>query len=232
CTSHVSASSPSSCPATATTTATSRSSLRFLRKKRSKERSHLSAPSCLHGMEERIKQFAETMKGNKSKNRRALSLIRYADDFVIMHKDQTVVEECQKIISKWLNDMGLELKPNKTKVTHTFDGFDFLGFNIRQYKVGKNQSKQGFKTIIKPSKEKVLEHYRQLSKVIDKYRAAPQEALIRQMKPIIRGWCNYYSSVCSKETLAYGHATRTAPWDTCYGKNSGDGEKGDTPKNQ
>ncbi|NET64460.1 MAG: group II intron reverse transcriptase/maturase [Moorea sp. SIO1G6] len=194
--------------------------------------SPLLANIALHGMEERIKQFAETMKGNKSKNRRALSLIRYADDFVIMHKDQTVVEECQKIISKWLNDMGLELKPNKTKVTHTFDGFDFLGFNIRQYKVGKNQSKQGFKTIIKPSKEKVLEHYRQLSKVIDKYRAAPQEALIRQMKPIIRGWCNYYSSVCSKETLAYGHATRTAPWDTCYGKNSGDGEKGDTPKNQ
>ena len=141
------------------------------------------------------------MNGRKATNRKALNLIRYADDFVIMHKDQKVVEECQRIINEWLNDMGLELKPSKTKITHTFDGFDFLGFNIRQYKVGKNHSKQGFKTIIKPSKEKVLEHYKQLSKVIERHKAAPQEALISRLKPIIRGWSNYYRGVCSKETF-------------------------------
>ncbi|NEO65774.1 MAG: group II intron reverse transcriptase/maturase, partial [Moorea sp. SIO4G2] len=168
--------------------------------------SPLLANIALHGMEKRIKQFAETMKGSKSKNRNALNLVRYADDFVIMHKDHYVVKECQRIINIWLNDMGLELKSSKTRITHTFEGFDFLGFNIRQYQVGKNQSKQGFKTIIKPSLEKVLEHYRQLAKVIDQYRAAPQTALISRLKPIIRGWCNYYSSVCSKETFnTLGH---------------------------
>ncbi|WP_293109053.1 group II intron maturase-specific domain-containing protein, partial [Moorena sp. SIO3I6] len=97
--------------------------------------------------------------------------------------------------------MGLELKPSKTKIVHTFDGFDFLGFNIRQYKVGKNHSRQGFKTIIKPSKEAILEHYGQLSEAINKHRAAPQEALISHLKPIIKGWCNYYRSVCSQETF-------------------------------
>ncbi|WP_365940002.1 group II intron reverse transcriptase/maturase [Moorena sp. SIO3I8] len=163
--------------------------------------SPLLANIALHGMEERIKQYAKSMKGDKKRNKKALNLIRYADDFVILHKEQTVVEECQRIINEWLNDMGLELKPSKTKITHTLDGFDFLGFTIRQYQVGKHQSKQGFKTIIKPSKEKVQEHYRQLSKSIDKHRAAPQEALIRHLKPIIRGWCNYYKSVCSQETF-------------------------------
>ncbi|NEQ85258.1 MAG: restriction endonuclease [Moorea sp. SIO2I5] len=156
-------------------------------------------------MEERIKQYAETIKEkgvSKSNKRKALNLIRYAEDFVIWHKDQTVVEECQRIISKWLNDMGLELKPSKTRITHTMDGFEFLGFNIRQYKVGKNQSKQGFKTIIKPSKEKISEHYEQLSLVIDRHKAAPQEALIRQLKPIIRGWCNYHKTVCSQEVFS------------------------------
>ena len=46
--------------------------------------SPLLANIALHGMEERVKQYAETLKGNKSKvnNRSALSLIRYADDFV------------------------------------------------------------------------------------------------------------------------------------------------------
>ena len=40
--------------------------------------------------------------------------------------------------------MGLELKPSKTRLSHTLHnvgsekaGFDFLGFNIRQYKAGK-----------------------------------------------------------------------------------------------
>ncbi|NEO82454.1 group II intron reverse transcriptase/maturase [Moorena sp. SIO4G3] len=171
--------------------------------------SPLLANIALHGMEEHIKQYAETLKikrRSKKQRRNAMSLIRYADDFVIMHENQTVVEECQELIDKWLKDMGLELKPSKTLITHTLDGFDFLGFNIRQYKVGKNQSKQGFKTIIKPSKEKVLKHYGQLSEVIDQHKAAPQETLIRRLKPIILGWCNYNRSVCSKETFqTLGH---------------------------
>ena len=163
--------------------------------------SPLLANIALHGMENRIKQYAETLPGCKRDNKTALSLIRYADDFVIMHKDRDVIEECLLIINTWLTDMGLELKPNKTCITHTMDGFDFLGFNIRQYLVGKNQSKQGLKTIITPSLEAVSKHYGQLSKVIKSHQAAPQKALISRLKPIIRGWCNYYSSVCSKETF-------------------------------
>ncbi|NEQ11815.1 MAG: group II intron reverse transcriptase/maturase, partial [Moorea sp. SIO4E2] len=157
---------------------------------------------ALHGMEECIKTYAESMKGNKVANKNALNLIRYADDFVIMHKNQEVIEECQRIISNWLKDMGLELKPSKTRITHTFDGFDFLGFKVKQYKTGKNQSKQGFKTIIKPSKEKVLEHYKNMADTISRHNAAPQEALISHLNPSIRGWCNYYRPVCSKETYS------------------------------
>ncbi|MHC5731090.1 MAG: hypothetical protein ACYTXY_44755, partial [Nostoc sp.] len=70
------------------------------------------------------------------------------------------------IISEWLKDMGLELKPSKTRLTHTLNeyesekpGFNFLGFNISQFKVGKYHSKQGFKTIITPSKEKQKIHF-------------------------------------------------------------------------
>ncbi len=157
---------------------------------------------ALHGMEKRIKEYAESLPGTKRENKKALSLIRYADDFVIMHNSKEVVEECQRIINDWLKDIGLELSPRKTQLVHTTEGFNFLGFNIRQHMVGKYHSKQGFKTIIKPSKEKVKEHYKQLSDLIDRHRAAPQAALISRLKPIIRGWCNYYSTVCSKETYS------------------------------
>jgi len=50
---------------------------------------------ALHGLEERIKQFSETLPGKKRDNRTSLSLIRYADDFVILHKDKAVVQRCQ-----------------------------------------------------------------------------------------------------------------------------------------
>ncbi len=164
--------------------------------------SPLLANIALHGMEERIKRYGESLPGRKVANRQALNIVRYADDFVIMHKDPSVIKECREVIGKWLSDIGLELKPSKTKIVHTMEGFDFLGFNIRQYKVGKTHSKQGFKTIIKPSQKSIKEHYERLASIIDKHKAAPQEALIRHLRPIIRGWCNYYSAVCSKRTYS------------------------------
>ena len=177
--------------------------------------SPLLANIALHGMEERVKQYAETLKGVKEKNRKSLSLIRYADDFVIIHKDLNVVKKCQEIIAEWLSDMGLELKPSKTKLTHTLNeingnvGFEFLGFHIQQYKVGnyrcaKNPhgTKLGFSTLITPSKAKIKTHLVKIAEVIDTHKTAPQAALISKLNPIIKGWSNYYSTVVSKKTFS------------------------------
>lgn len=171
--------------------------------------SPLLANIALHGMEERIKQYTATLKGNKRDNRRSLSLIRYADDFVILHENLTVVQRCQEIISEWLKGMGLELKPSKTRLAHTLTkyeqekpGFDFLGFTIQQFPVGKYHSKQGFKTIITPSKQKQKVHYDKIARVIEAHKAAPQAALISHLNPIIRGWANYYATVVSKVTYS------------------------------
>lgn len=104
--------------------------------------------------------------------------------------------------------MGLELKPSKTRITHTLCphegqvGFDFLGYEIRQYPMGKTHSKQGFKTLIKPSKKAQLRHSHRIKKVVRKHRAAPQAALISHLNPIFRGWANYYSNACSKATYS------------------------------
>jgi len=175
--------------------------------------SPLLANIALHGMEERIKQYADTLPTRRSygkrDNRRSLNLIRYADDFVILHENITVVQRCREIISEWLSGMGLELKPSKTRLAHTLiqceqekPGFDFLGFTIRQFTVGKYHSKQGFKTIITPSKKKKKVHYDQIASAIEAHKSAPQAALIKHLNPIIRGWANYYAAVVSKETYA------------------------------
>ena len=175
--------------------------------------SPLLANIALHGMEERIKEYAATWRGNKGKNKLSLALIRYADDFVIIHENLDVIQNCQRIIGEWLSQVGLQISQEKTKITHTLkgteSGFNFLGFNIRQYPVRKYHSsknphgqKTGFKTIIKPSKEKVKQHYQKIAEIIDKHIAAPQQSLIVKLAPVIKGWCNYYRTVCSKETYS------------------------------
>ncbi|MEG4812834.1 group II intron maturase-specific domain-containing protein, partial [Microcoleus sp. F8-D3] len=145
----------------------------------------------------------------KRDNRRSISLIRYADDFVILHENLTVVQRCKEIISEWLKGMGLELKPSKTRLAHTLiqyeqekPGFDFLGFTIQQFPQGKYHSKQGFKTIITPSKQKQKVHYEQIARVIEAHKAAPQAALISNLNPVIMGWANYYATVVSKEAYS------------------------------
>ena len=127
--------------------------------------SPLLANIALHGMERRIKEYAATWKGGKRDNMKSLSLIRFADDFVIIHKDLNVISNCQRVVENWLSVIGLELSKEKTQIVHTLNehnkqkpGFNFLGFNIRQYPVGKchsgkkaNGKPTGFNTIIKPS---------------------------------------------------------------------------------
>lgn len=175
-------------------------------------------------MEERIKETAESfdMKYSgrnkqipKRDKRSSIALIRYADDFVIIHEDISSVIKCKGVITDFLKDMGLELKPSKTNLVHTLHeyegqkpGFGFLGFNIRQYNVGKYSSGKnthgkllGYKTIIKPSNEGSLKHYRKIQEVIDKSGGLSQKELIGRLNPIIRGHCYYYSTVCSSKVF-------------------------------
>lgn len=96
----------------------------------------------------------------------------------------------------------VEYKDNKP-------GFDFLGFSIRQFKVGKNHSGKtckgkvlGFKTIIQPSNKKIVEHYKSLADSTHKLKTAPQSKLIWTLNSIIRGWCNYQSPWNSAKTFS------------------------------
>ena len=194
--------------------------------------SPLLANIALHGMEACIeKEFNSDKKGRwiggfKTFKRQigVPRLIRYADDFVILCEELPVVQRCQEIIASWLKDIGLELKPSKTRLTHTLNelekekpGFNFLGFNIRQYKVGKHHSgkvpinrekkakgntRLGFKTIIKPSPEKIKTHYQELVGWIDHFQGDCVPAMITKLNPIIRGWCNYQTPWHSKVTFA------------------------------
>ncbi|TVQ45360.1 MAG: group II intron reverse transcriptase/maturase [Gloeocapsa sp. DLM2.Bin57] len=179
--------------------------------------SPLLANIALDGIERMLINYAENAKGWKTprgnslgkKNRvESLTFIRYADDFVVLHKDKEVVLECKELISTWLLEIGLELKPEKTRLAHTVNqnlsedgeaGFNFLGFHIQGYKMSKHKCAKnarsvplGWRVLIHPTKEKIANHMREIERVTKALRKAPQAALIKELNPKIRGWRQYY----------------------------------------
>lgn len=156
---------------------------------------------ALHGLEQTISKIYQ------KKSEKPL-LIRYADDFVLFHTDVGVLQQAATEIVVWLAQVGLHMNPKKTRITHTLTpyegrvGLDFLGFEVRQYPVGKthtgkntNGKSLGFKTIIKPSKETTQRHMRELKNRIKKKRAGSQPELLKELNPVVRGWANYYKTV-------------------------------------
>jgi RNA-directed DNA polymerase len=133
---------------------------------------------------------------------------------VILHEDRQIVMQCQEMAAEWLQEMGLRLKPSKTRLTHTLvategtPGFDFLGLHIRQYPAGKTHSGKdcrgrlhGFKTLIKPRQTAIRRHVAKLRKTIDHHKHATQETLMQALNPQIVGWSNYYAHVPSARVL-------------------------------
>ncbi len=177
--------------------------------------SPLLANVALHGMENFIKKEFPRIQGRREGERwerPTPNLIRYADDFVILHKDIKVIKECKNLIEIWLKDIGLELKSEKTRISNSLYeyngnvGFDFLGFHIQHYTVGKYKSgfdskkrPLGFKLKITPSKSSIKTHLKNIGEVIDKHKASTSEKLINTLNPIIKGWANYYKGVISSE---------------------------------
>lgn len=161
--------------------------------------SPLLANVALHGLE--IALVNTLPKSQKPK------IVRYADDLVILHPDLETLRQLRAQAAEWLGETGLNLKESQTRITHTLHkhegnvGFDFLGFTVRQFKTGKYRSRQGFKTIIKPSKEAQQRHLATMAEVIRENRGTAQAALIFTLNRRIRRWANYYRSCCAKQVF-------------------------------
>ena len=170
--------------------------------------SPLMANIALYGLQ------SEILKGLTYKERIHTSVIVYADDFVVLSDQLETIHKAKEAVIKWLSKLGLTLNSEKTRISHTLKsyngnkGFQFLGFDIQQYVVGKYKSGKntngnllGFKTIIKPSKEKVALHLEKIKTIINAHKALPQELMIYRLNQVIKGWSNYYSTVVSAVTF-------------------------------
>lgn len=163
---------------------------------------------ALHGMEEHMKDwictkpsFAKTNKYSKIAKRKSLSIIRYVDDFVIIHKDENIIREAKAEISKWLWDgPRLVLSEEKTAIRNTNKSFDFLGFTCITITRGSSTRAK-----IYPSRLSQARLLLKVRQIVINNRNASSYNLINLLRPVIIGWANYFrfsecSSIFSKLT--------------------------------
>lgn len=152
----------------------------------------------LSGLEQAVK--ASTHRKDK------VNVCVYADDFIITGSTwEVLANKVYPIVKAFLSERGLTLSPEKTKITHISEGFEFLGMNIRKYNKGK--------LIIKPAKSSVIRFLTDIQENIKCHPTSKTENLIRLLNPKIRGWVNYYQHVCSKETFTMvDHKIFKATW--------------------
>jgi len=165
--------------------------------------SPLLANIALDGMERIF--GAENSKGNyttpssRSGDNKRLNLIRYADDFVVTAPSrEKIVSYVLPKLRAFLKERGMELNEVKTKIVHRDEGFDFLGFNIRQH-----YNRMRGICLAKPSKKAIKQHLKHIKTVISRNKQMKADELISILNPIIRGWANYYCYSSAKETFNY-----------------------------
>ena len=74
------------------------------------------------------------------------TLVRYADDFVVMCRTARECERAEERIREILGRLGLELHPDKTRRVELYDGkegFDFLGCHLHKRLSGKLLEQKG-----------------------------------------------------------------------------------------
>jgi len=167
--------------------------------------SPLLANIALHGLEEHLKNYVSSRDfprphtgastGTRTK-RNALGVIRYADEFVIIHRNPVIMEKVILETKEWLAGVGLEISEEKSKLRRASQSFRFLGFQIiLVIKHGQYRVK------ITPSKENVKQLINKIRNTIQNNKSASSYGLIQLLRPILIGWGNYFHYCECKETF-------------------------------
>jgi RNA-directed DNA polymerase len=118
-----------------------------------------------------------------------LHFVRYADDFVVLCKTRSEAEKALDVIRSFLNEMQLETSPEKTKICHFSQGFNFLGFSIKSRSVVmRDKSAEKFKNAIRDITTR--------SHNLDK-------SIIEKLNRVIRGTVNYFGTKFSTMNTAF-----------------------------
>jgi len=127
------------------------------------------------------------------------TLVRYADDFVVICKTRKACEQAEERIRVILARLGLELHPGKTRRVELYDGkegFDFLGCHLRKRLSGKIWERERHRLYFLhrwPS-QRAMKQIRQRVKELTPRRRCHEDlrTVVADLNPVLRGWGNYF----------------------------------------
>jgi RNA-directed DNA polymerase len=112
--------------------------------------------------------------------RRGWSMVRYADDFVVLCHSKEEAETVLEMLRQWTTEAGLTLHPTKTRIVNAnTEGFDFLGWHFRG----------GKKWPRKKSLQKLQEKLRPLTR---RTNGRSLSEIIAKANRTLRGWYGYF----------------------------------------
>jgi hypothetical protein len=127
------------------------------------------------------------------------TLVRYADDFVVICRTKRACEEAEARIRVILARLGLELHPEKTRRVELRDGregFDFLGCHLHKRLSGaiwERAHKVAYFLLRWPSQRSMKRIRQRVKELTQRGRChADIREVIADLNPVLRGWGNYF----------------------------------------
>jgi RNA-directed DNA polymerase len=127
------------------------------------------------------------------------TLVRYADDFVVMCRTRAAVEEARQRVSAVLTRLELELHPEKTRVVDLSwgrEGFDFLGCHLRKRLSGPlwERTRQRVYFLQRWPSQRAMRQVRARIRDLTTRRCCHEDlrAVIARINPVVRGWGQYF----------------------------------------
>ena len=124
--------------------------------------------------------------------RAGFQLTRYADDWLCVCRTREEAERALASARAVLEgQLGLRIHPEKTRIVHVSQGFEFLG-----YKIGLGRGlrfKSGGIGLYAIPRQRSIDWFKDKVRALTRRRiAVPLEELIHVLNPVIRGWGMYY----------------------------------------
>jgi RNA-directed DNA polymerase len=128
------------------------------------------------------------------------TLVRYADDWVVLCSTEQEATEALQVAGEILGDLGLELHPEKTRIVDLREGregFDFLGCHFRA-RVSGRLLERGIRRYYLhrwPSQRAMKRIRARIRELTDRRRRAGMKDIrevIADLNPVLRGWGNYF----------------------------------------
>jgi len=127
------------------------------------------------------------------------TLVRYADDFVVMCGTTAAVTEAQQRVSTVLTRLGLELHPEKTRtvdLSRGGEGFDFLGCHLHKRMSGPiwERTRRRVYYLHRWPSQRAMARVRARVRALTTRSRCHEDLrrVIADVNPVIRGWGQYF----------------------------------------